>query len=177
MSVDYVVTINFYFITSNFFFRNCINNFLSICILRKIAKYIVPIIFFCYSGCLYDFTICKKIYRNAFRANTILVISVFPCLASFNIYALIRNVIDSNFNNFGFITTVYFDFIQCIIIQISLKCSYFLDIVYRIKAKPIFKLSDSVGISYSPTSRSNYILVLVQQLERYTFQRLICLLV
>ena len=84
MSVVDIITIKFCCVTFNCNFFNCVLNFTAFCIFRQICEIVCPVAGCCYYLAVYFFSICKKIYGNAFRTFSILVIVVIPMFASIN---------------------------------------------------------------------------------------------
>ena len=132
MCICYVKSIVRCFVTFYCFFCYCIYDFFFVFIVNiYIFKSPCPVISFCYCYCINNFTVCKEIDCDTFWSCSILVIIIFPCLASADVFLIIYvyksfclSVIYSCINNdFACCFITSFSINSCYVIIISFFCN------------------------------------------------------
>ena len=86
MSVVDIITIKFCCVTFNCNFFNSVFNFFAGFIFRQICKAVCPVsvVIRCYFLRIHFITVCKKVYNNFLRSDSILVVTVIPGLGTFD---------------------------------------------------------------------------------------------
>ena len=129
-----------------------INDFFTICILRKICEVICPVVCCGYIFCCYFCSISKKSYFDALRTFSILVVCIIPyLLATYRCCFWCVSIDDIVFINLSCVIS-YFNFTDCIVdccsIFVNRKiikcvlpvccCSYCLACIYSSVCKKIY---------------------------------------
>ena len=129
-----------------------INDFFTICILRKICEVICPVVCCGYIFCCYFCSISKKSYFDAIRTFSILVVCIIPyLLATYRCCFWCVSIDDIVFINLSCVIS-YFNFTDCIVdccsIFVNRKiikcvlpvccCSYCLACIYSSVCKKIY---------------------------------------
>ena len=131
MSICNIISIYSDLISFNGFFCYCIYNFFSICILRQICKFIFPVIICSYCLALNLLSICKKIYGNLCWSDSILIVCIFPGLASSNGYLFCCMVICNVITIYYCLITFYSFFFHCV-------CNFFSICIFRQVCEIVF---------------------------------------